>query len=84
MAIDTQNKRRSALGRVLPVPSGSIAAADRRHALGIYRFGDDEVVVIDRPTGRAPTRPLLSTLDPRGKIGRLPTRPNVSKAQFES
>jgi hypothetical protein len=43
MAIDTQNKRRSAI-RVLPIPDGSIDSADRRHALGYYRFGEVDVL----------------------------------------
>jgi hypothetical protein len=41
MAIDTQNKRRSASGEVGPVPDGSLAlAADRRHIAALYRFAD--------------------------------------------
>lgn len=42
MAIDDQNKRRSVLGLglapfiVLPVPDGTISAADRIHIAGYY------------------------------------------------
>jgi hypothetical protein len=37
MAIDTENKRRSALGRfVLPRPDGSIGQADRQHKVWKY------------------------------------------------
>jgi len=42
MAVDTQTKRRSALGMVImalavaPVPDGTVAAVDREHIIGIY------------------------------------------------
>lgn len=43
MALDTRDKRGSALGAgmepgtVFPNPDGSIAGADRQHTLGLYR-----------------------------------------------
>ena len=42
MAVDTETKRRSALGMVImalviaPVPDGTVAAVDREHIIGIY------------------------------------------------
>jgi len=51
MAIDTENKRRSALRSVLPVASGTIAAADRRHAIRLYRFAS--AVDVDTRIGGA-------------------------------
>lgn len=42
MAVNTETKRRSALGMIImaltiaPVPDGTIAAVDREHILGIY------------------------------------------------
>jgi len=68
MAIDTQNKRRSALRSVLPVASGTIAAADRRHAIRLYRFGG-AAVAIEYET---------ATLIPRFNIGVLPERTNTA------
>lgn len=50
MAIDTEDKRRSAQGEVGPVPDGSLAnAADRRHVAGEYRFAAS-----DPPPGPGP------------------------------
>ena len=54
MAVDTETKRRSALGMVImalaiaPVPDGTIAAIDREHIIGIY-------------AGIAPAAPGVST-----------------------
>ncbi len=48
MAIDTEGRRRSTL-HVLPVPDGTIAAADRAHVLWIYSgiaIGAPVIVVI--------------------------------------
>jgi hypothetical protein len=44
MAVDTADKRASALGTwdavALPVPSAVVATYDRPHLLGLYRLGD--------------------------------------------
>ncbi len=54
MAVDTETKRRSALGMVImalaiaPVPDGTIAAVDREHIVGIY-------------AGIAPAAPVVTT-----------------------
>ena len=54
MAVDTEAKRRSALGMVImalaiaPVPDGTVAAVDREHIIGIY-------------AGIAPSSPAVDT-----------------------
>ncbi|KKK64112.1 hypothetical protein LCGC14_2987490, partial [marine sediment metagenome] len=57
MAVNTETKRRSALGMVLPalvvlpVPNATIGRADRGHVLGIYRGGIATDAVHIRSTG---------------------------------
>jgi hypothetical protein len=41
VAIDTRDKRASLLFGVFPLADGSTDEPDRRHLLGLYRFGDD-------------------------------------------
>lgn len=59
MAVDTETKRRSALGMlltalvVLPVPNATIGRADRGHVLGIYRGGIATDAVHILSTGEA-------------------------------
>ena len=65
MAVDTETKRRSALGMVImalaiaPVPDGTVAAVDREHIIGIY-------------AGIAPSSPAVDTdniqIDSTGKV----------------
>lgn len=57
MAIDTANKRRSAISSRplnihLPIPDGTIDISDRRHSLGFYSgLAGVAAIIIDIPPG---------------------------------
>jgi hypothetical protein len=65
MAIDTEDKRRSAGFDVPPLPDGLPDAEDRRHVAGVYRFeagGEEPPPVDDTP------------LTPQSRRGRMMRR----------
>jgi len=80
MAIDTQNKRRSALRSVRPVSDGTIDATDRRHALGIYRFADAVAIVYETGT----LKPRFSIVILPGQASTATLRPRASTSQLRS
>lgn len=69
MAIDTRNKRASALGRRLrpllnlPTPDGTISAPDRRQVVGLYRFAD--ATITETEFLSAVSRLSIDSADPR-------------------